>query len=56
MNNKIMKKYENPMLQIVSINKNDIIATSRTLGLSKGDYDGAVYATDRFRDDYDAGY
>ena len=46
------------MLQIVSINKNDIIATSTALGLSKEDYSGAVYAPGRDRGayDWDAGY
>ena len=52
-----MKKYENPMLQIVSINKNDIIATSSTLGISSENYSGAVYAPgQRGLDDWDAGY
>ena len=53
-----MKKYENPMLQIVSINNNDIVTASGgdVLSLSNELYEGPVGATDRFRDDYDAGY
>ena len=49
-----MKKYENPMLQIVSISKNDIIATSDegvATGKKLGDEynSGDVsYAPDRF--------
>ncbi len=52
----IMKKYENPMLQVVSINKNDIIATSDPkLG---GDYSGQTILAPGQRgfDDWDAGY
>ena len=55
-----MKKYENPMLQIVSIKKNDIIATSGE-GVGTGDKLGnsflntdVSYAPDRFS--WDAGY
>lgn len=53
-----MKKYVNPMLQIVSINKNDIIVTSETLGYqgNLGTGEGFNFAApDRFRD-WDAGY
>ena len=49
-----MKKYENPMLQIVSIKNNDIIATSGE-GVNTGDKlgnnynsDDVSYAPDRF--------
>lgn len=47
-----MKKFENPMLQIVSINKKDIIATSETLGVYNTAIsdENAVYGADRFRD------
>ena len=55
-----MKKYENPMLQIVGIKKNDIIATSGE-GVATGDKLGNMYnstdvsyAPDRFN--WDAGY
>ena len=49
-----MKKYENPMLQVVSISKNDIIVTSPNL---TGTYDGgAVLDGGRRFDDFDAGY
>lgn len=53
----IMKKYENPMLQIVSINCKDIIATSGPFE-SNGFYGLGVNiaAPDRVRDDWDAGY
>lgn len=50
------KKYENPMLQIVSINKNDIITTS---DFGSGTKNGnQACAPDRFNvfDPYDAGY
>ena len=53
------KKYNSPMLQIVSIKHNDIVTTSETLG-KKGNFgDGegiTLGAADRFRDDWDAGY
>ena len=51
-----MKKYENPMLQVVSINKNDIIATSDPkLG---GDYKGGdiLAPGQRFDGDEDFGF
>ena len=55
-----MKKYENPMLQVVSINKKDIIATSEV-----SVYIGETNTADRSAgrrgifdpyDPYDAGY
>ena len=52
------KKYENPMLQIVSINKNNIIATSGPFG-SNGTYGEGVNLAapgQRGLDDWDAGY
>ena len=53
-----MKKYENPMLQVVSINKHDIIVTSPKLG---GDYDpnagfDICAPGQRGLDDWDAGF
>jgi len=52
-----MKKYENPMLQVVSIKNNDIITGSQTLLFGSGTKDGgAACAGDRFHDDWDAGY
>ena len=52
-----MKTYNSPMLQVVSINKNDIIVTSPTLGISTENYNGAVYAPgQRNLDDYYEGY
>ena len=52
-----MKKYENPMLQVVSINKSDIIVTSP--GSTKGEYhEGWETLAPGMRglDDYNAGY
>ncbi len=50
-----MKKYENPMLQIVSIKQNDIVTASPIL--SSTEYSGGtILAPDRVRDDWDAGY
>jgi hypothetical protein len=55
-----MKKYENPMLQVVSINKSDIIVTSPVVEVSTNAYDptkGGIYAPgQRGLDDWDAGY
>ena len=52
-----MKKYENPMLQIVSINDNDIITGSTIVEFSATSLTGDnACAADRFRDDWDAGY
>ena len=51
------KKYENPMLQIVSIKNSDVIATS-TMGML-GNYDSNVTIAapgQRGLDDWDAGY
>jgi hypothetical protein len=54
----IMKKYENPMLQIVSIKQRDIVTASPTAlemgpDLNIGTIEAG--AADRFRD-FDAGY
>ena len=51
-----MKKYVNPMLQVVSINKNDIIATSgepQVLDQNFSGGSGDILAPGR---DWDAGY
>ena len=45
-----MKKYENPMLQVVSINKKDIIATSTDAPLGGSQDNTAALGADRFRD------
>ena len=55
-----MKKYENPMLQIVSINKNDIIVTSlgphgEEAGDKGGDGPGLGFTPDRW-DRFDWNY
>ena len=51
-----MKKYENPMLNIVSISKYNIISTSGERGII-GDGSTTVQGSvDRFRDEWDAGY
>ena len=52
--NVIMKKYENPMLQVVSI-KNDIITLSTN---ERESTSGVTLAPERFdvSDDWDAGY
>ena len=45
------KKYNSPMLQVVSIKKNDIITGSEVVGFGIGTKDGgAACAGDRFRD------
>ena len=52
-----MKKYENPMLQVVSINKNDIIATSEPtipVGVSGSANNAEAPGMRIF--DWDAGY
>ncbi len=53
-----MKTYNSPMLQVVSIKRSDIIATStRNLGLGASGSANAAESADRFRDfDWDAGY
>ena len=49
------KKYNTPMLQVVSIKQNDILTSSPVL--SSTEYSGGtILGADRFRDDYDAGY
>ena len=52
-----MKKYANPMLQIVCIKNNDIVTSSPIVELSSGSQDNNV-ALDGGRrfDDWDAGY
>ena len=45
-----MKKYENPMLQVVSINKSDIIVTSPGYGGTTS-LDSGNLGADRIRDD-----
>ena len=53
------KNYNSPMLQIVSINSKDIIATSGEKMGMLGNYDSGtvtIAAPDRFHDDWDAGY
>ncbi len=53
-----MKKYENPMLQVVSIKKNDIV-TASPLGFdpnSSVTTEGGVGAASRFRDFEDYSY
>ena len=49
----IMKKYENPMLQVVSVNNNDIITMST---FDRQSTSGVSLGADRLRDDWDAGY
>lgn len=52
-----MKKYENPMLQVVSISANDVIATSLMRGdnLTSGTYEAGAPGQ-RGLNDWDAGY
>lgn len=53
-----MKTYVNPMLQVVGINKKDIIATSAP-GFSTNNYNGETILAPGERgifDPYDAGY
>lgn len=53
-----MKTYNSPMLQVVSIKKNNIITTS-TVTIYDTEYNknnGSILGADRFRDDWDAGY
>ena len=53
----IMKKYENPMLQVVSIKKNDIITGSDQVSFGVGMLNpSAADAPDRFRDFEDYSY
>ncbi|MBO7546114.1 MAG: hypothetical protein J6T19_05360 [Paludibacteraceae bacterium] len=47
------KKYENPMLQIISIKNNDILTNSIPVS---GETSSWGEAADRFRDSWDAGY
>ena len=54
-----MKKYENPMLQVVSIKKSDIIATStESVGMGSGTKATNLADAPGMRgfDDWDAGY
>ena len=52
------KKYNTPMLQIVSIKHNDIITSSTENVTMSGKYDGSatILGADRIRDDWDTGY
>ena len=50
-----MKKYENPMLQVVSIKQNDILTTSPGYGGTTDAVSGNLGA-DRFRDFEDYSY
>ena len=51
-----MKKYENPMLQVVSINKNDIIATSEQIPVGVSGSANNAEAPGMRVFDWDAGY
>ena len=52
-----MKKYENPMLAVVSIKNNDIVTSSPIVELSSGSQDNsAALDAGRHFDDWDAGY
>jgi len=53
-----MKKYENPMLHVVSINRNDIIVTSETISFGEGKKAGGEACAPGMRgfDEWDAGY
>ncbi len=54
-----MKTYNSPMLQVVSINKNDVIATSETMSYGLHNYDGSstiLAPGQRGLNDWDAGY
>ena len=51
-----MKKYENPMLQVVSIKNADIVTTSETVGIGSNYSGGVIQAGDRFRDFEDYSY
>ena len=49
------KKYNTPMLQVISIKNNDIVTGSNdALGVHEEVYSGTPLAPDRFR--WDAGY
>ena len=50
------KTYNSPMLQVVSINKSDIIVTSPLSYGGSTDATSGNLGADRFRDDWDAGY
>lgn len=52
-----MKKYVNPMLQVVSIANNDIITDSQTINFGSN-YNGSstIEVAGRRFDDWDAGY
>ena len=54
-----MKTYNSPMLQVVSINKNDVIATSETMSYGLNNYNGTadiLAPGQRGLNDWDAGY
>ena len=51
-----MKKYENPMLQVISVKSNDILTNSPVSMGMIGDYNGSsisIAAPDRFNDYYE---
>ena len=50
-----MKKYENPMLQVISIKKNDIL-TESIMMFGSQDNTSALAPGQRGLDDWDAGY
>ena len=52
----IMKKYENPMLQVVSIKENDVIVTSPGYGGTTDAKSGNLAPGMREFDDYYEGY
>ena len=51
-----MKKYVNPMLQVVSIKNNDIVTSSHGYGGSTEAVSGNLAPGQRGMDDWDAGY
>ena len=51
-----MKKYVNPMLQVVSIKNNDIVTSSPDYGGSTEAVSGNLAPNQRVMDDWDAGY
>ena len=52
-----MKTYNSPMLQVVGINRNDIITGSDPkFSQNAWESGNAILGADRIRDDWDAGY
>jgi len=45
-----MKKYIDAQLQVVRINKSDVIATSIKVSSTALEENGVIYGADRFRD------